>query len=68
MFGFGGLVSILVLILVIWALVDILKSRRDNTWKLIWVIVCLLLPLLGPVLYYFLGRQSAPPSNTQMPR
>jgi phospholipase D-like protein len=56
--GFGSLVSILSLVLLVWALVDILRSSRDGMWKLIWVIVCLLLPLIGPILYYFIGRGS----------
>jgi thiol:disulfide interchange protein len=63
-----GLVSILLLVLFIWVLVDILRARRDTMWKLIWVLVCLVLPVIGPILYYFLGRQSAPPSNTHLPR
>ena len=62
MFGYG-IIGILTLILFIWALVDILSAPRDPMWKLIWVIVCLVLPLLGPILYYFLGRTSAPPTT-----
>ncbi len=54
----GGIVPILVIILFVWALVDILKARRDNTWKLLWVLICLILPLLGPIVYYFIGRNS----------
>jgi hypothetical protein len=60
----GGIVGVLTLVLVIWALVDIVSSKRDNTWKLIWVVICLLLPLVGSILYYFLGRHAAPPSGT----
>src|SRR5687767_12733241 len=64
MFGYGhggSVIGILTLILLIWALVDIIKAPRDGMWKLIWVIICLVLPLIGPILYYFLGRKSAPP-------
>ncbi len=64
--GIGALVGILQLILLVWALVDILKSHREAMWKVLWVLVCLVLPLIGPLLYYFLGRSSAPPAN--MPR
>jgi hypothetical protein len=54
--GIQLIISILTVVLFVWALVDILKSGRDNVGKLIWVIVCLVLPLLGPILYYFIGR------------
>ncbi len=53
----NGIIYVLGLVLFIWALVDILQAKRDNTWKLIWVLVCLVLPLLGPILYYFIGRK-----------
>ncbi|MCL6525212.1 MAG: PLD nuclease N-terminal domain-containing protein [Thermoflavifilum sp.] len=53
--GFWGL---LVLILWIWALVDIIKSRfASDTTKLIWIIVVILLPVLGSILYFLIGRQ-----------
>lgn len=58
--GIQIVISILTLILFVWALVDILGSRRDGMWKLIWVVVCLVLPLLGPILYYFIGRKAVP--------
>jgi hypothetical protein len=55
-----SVVSILSLILFIWALIDILRAHRDGMWKLIWVLVCLVLPVIGPILYYFIGRKDAP--------
>jgi hypothetical protein len=58
--GMQLLVSILTLVLFVWALVDILGSRRDGMGKLIWVLICLFLPLLGPILYYFIGRKGSP--------
>lgn len=50
--------SILVLIADIWALVNILQSSVDNTKKVIWVIVVLFLPVLGFILWYFLGPKT----------
>ncbi|RYD78793.1 MAG: PLDc_N domain-containing protein [Sphingobacteriales bacterium] len=47
----------LILLIPLIALIDILKSDfKDSTNKLVWVLVVIMLPLLGPVLYYFLGR------------
>ena len=46
-----------VLILFIAALVDILKGKfRDND-KLVWIVVVVLLPLLGPILYFIIGSK-----------
>ncbi|WP_092461027.1 PLDc N-terminal domain-containing protein [Thermoflavifilum thermophilum] len=52
-----GLWGLLTLILWIWALVDIIKSRfNSDTTKIIWIVVVILLPLLGSILYLIIGR------------
>ena len=50
------LIGILILVLDIYVIMMILNGRGDMGVKLLWIIVVLLLPLLGPVLYYALGR------------
>jgi membrane protein DedA with SNARE-associated domain len=53
----GALLGFVVLVLWIWALIDILKSDfKDNINKIIWLLVVLLLNFLGVLLYYFIGR------------
>jgi hypothetical protein len=54
-FGYGGIFGVLVLIADIWALVNILQSSSANDKKLLWVVVVVLLPLLGFILWYFMG-------------
>jgi len=59
---YGGFSVIVLLIIAssiafIWALVDILKSKNDTNWKLLWLVVCLLLGIIGVLLYYFIGRK-----------
>lgn len=45
------------LIVVIMALVDILKSEFDPEQnKITWVVVVLIIPLIGSILYFFIGR------------
>ena len=45
------------LILMAWALVDVLVSNfKDGTVKLLWVIVILFVPLFGWILYFLIGR------------
>jgi hypothetical protein len=57
-FGYGGILGILVLIGDIWALINILQSSAPNEKKLLWVVVVVLLPLLGLILWYFLGPRN----------
>lgn len=57
-FGYGGILGILILIGDIWALINILQSSAPNDKKLLWVIVVVLLPLLGLILWYFLGPRN----------
>jgi hypothetical protein len=48
------------------ALVHVLKSQfADSTQKLIWVLVVCLLPLLGSLLYFSLGRKGITKLNQQ---
>ena len=54
--GFGySFFGILVLIGDIWALINIIQSSAANDKKILWVIVVVLLPLIGLILWFFLG-------------
>jgi hypothetical protein len=54
-FGYSGLLGVLILAGDIWALINIFQSSASNEKKLIWILVVLFLPLLGLILWYFLG-------------
>jgi succinate dehydrogenase/fumarate reductase cytochrome b subunit len=54
-FGYHSLWGLLILAGYIWAIVNILQSAVSNEKKLLWIIVVVLLPLLGLILWYFLG-------------
>ena len=53
--GYNGLWGLLVLVGDIWAIINIVQSSVSNEKKLLWIIVVVLLPLLGLILWYFLG-------------
>jgi succinate dehydrogenase/fumarate reductase cytochrome b subunit len=53
--GYNGLWGLLVLAGDIWAIINIFQSSVSNEKKLLWIIAVLLLPLLGLILWYFLG-------------
>ncbi len=54
MFGYD-LVGLITLLLTIWALIGILQSSAAPLEKLVWVLVVILLPLIGFLLWYLLG-------------
>jgi Phospholipase_D-nuclease N-terminal len=57
MYG-GGIFGLLVLIADVWAIVNILQSSADTGAKVVWTVVVLVLPLLGFILWYFLGPKT----------
>jgi len=53
----GGLIGILGLIFQIWMLVDAIRNPRlDGSQRIVWVLVIILIPCLGSIIYYFAGR------------
>jgi succinate dehydrogenase/fumarate reductase cytochrome b subunit len=57
--GYNGLWGLLILVGDVWAIINIFQSSASNEKKLLWTIVVLLLPLLGLVLWYFLGPRGS---------
>ncbi|HEY9007388.1 PLDc N-terminal domain-containing protein [Ohtaekwangia sp.] len=53
----GRLISLLIVVIDILAIVDILRSNKATDKKILWVIVVLLLPILGPILYYIIEKK-----------
>lgn len=51
------LISIIILIIDIVVIVDIVKSNKDTEKKILWIIAVIFLPVLGPLLYYFIGKR-----------
>jgi hypothetical protein len=50
------IIPILILILDIIVLFDIIRSYKDEEKKILWVIAVLFLPVFGPILWYFFGK------------
>jgi len=53
----GELVGLIILVLDIIAIVDCVRRRMDTTKKLLWIVLIILLPVIGMVLYFLLGRR-----------
>ncbi|MGY4493120.1 PLDc N-terminal domain-containing protein [Pseudomonas putida] len=52
---FNGLVGLIILALDIWAIINVLKSSAEVGMKVIWVLLILLLPVLGLIIWAIAG-------------
>ena len=52
----GRIISLVIIIIDILVIADILKSNKDTEKKILWIVAVVFLPVLGPLLYYFLGK------------
>ena len=50
------LIGLIILVLDIVAIVDCVQRRMDTTKKILWIVLIILLPVVGMVLYFLLGR------------
>lgn len=53
LYSVGGLI---VLVLDIVCILQVIQSSMDGAKKLLWILVIILLPLLGPILWLLIGR------------
>lgn len=57
-FTYGySLVGLLILILDIWVIIKVLQSGAQPIIKALWVVIVILLPLIGPLLWLILGTR-----------
>lgn len=57
---FVFLFFVLSFIAFIWALIDIARADKDFGYKIIWVLVCLILGIIGVIIYYFAEKRGKP--------
>ena len=58
MYYHDSLWGILVLVADVWAIVNIMQSLADTGRKVLWTVLVVLLPVLGFILWYFLGPKT----------
>ncbi|HLO72602.1 MAG TPA: PLD nuclease N-terminal domain-containing protein [Flavobacterium sp.] len=60
-FSFGLMIwqIILFVSLFFWlfCVIDVLRNSFNSNDKLVWILVLLFVPILGPFLYFFIGRK-----------
>ena len=56
-FDNGGIVGLIILALDIWAIVTIIQGRGPTDKKILWILVILLLPIIGLILWLVMRRR-----------
>lgn len=54
-FQTGGFLGLIILIADIWAIIQVLNSSVSAAAKLGWTLLILLLPVIGLVIWFFMG-------------
>ncbi|MGH8640992.1 MAG: PLDc N-terminal domain-containing protein [Burkholderiales bacterium] len=54
----GGFFGLLVLIADVWAIVNIAQSGATTGKKVLWIVLVLVLPVLGVILWFLLGPRT----------
>lgn len=52
---FNGLVGLIILALDIWAIINVVKSSAGMGAKILWILLILLLPVLGLIIWAIAG-------------
>ena len=52
-----GLLGIAIIVLDIIAIVDALKSQLETGKKILWIVLVIILPVIGMVLYFLVGKK-----------
>ncbi len=55
---YGGIIGVVILALQIMACISVLAGRGSAGHKLLWTLLILLLPVIGLILYFMLGRSA----------
>jgi hypothetical protein len=51
----NGLIGLIILVLDIWAIVNVVKSSADTGIKILWVLLIIFLPVLGLIIWALAG-------------
>ncbi len=55
---FYGILCVIAFLFWLWMLVDVVLSRKPFLHTILWVILMFLLPLVGSIIYFLVGRSN----------
>ncbi len=53
----GRFIYLIILVIDVMVVIDIINSNKDKEKKILWIIAVIFLPILGPILYYAIGKK-----------
>lgn len=54
-----GILGVIHLVIVIWAVLNIVQSRSDVLPKALWIVFVLVLPVIGVIVWFFFGPRTS---------
>jgi hypothetical protein len=51
----SSVIALLVFVADVWAIIQVLQSRESNGTKVLWIVLIVLLPIVGLIIWYFAG-------------
>lgn len=58
MYEYQGIVGLLILILDIWAIINIVTSKRSVAAKVLWTLLVIILPIIGFIIWLIVGPRA----------
>lgn len=55
---FGGIIGIIILVLDIWAIVNVIQSSATTGGKILWALGIFFFPVVGFVVWFFAGPRA----------
>ena len=56
--NYGGFFGLVLLVLDVWAIISVIQSSSDTPKKVGWIVLILVLPLLGFIIWAFAGPRA----------
>lgn len=51
--GYGGFLWLIIAVIDIYVVIRIVQGRSDPIWKAIWIVAVIVMPFIGPLLWWF---------------
>lgn len=64
--AFGGIFGLLILALDVWAIVSVLRSDATTGKKAMWVLLIVILPVLGLIIWGLMGPRGNRPDDRNL--
>ena len=51
----SSIIALLIFVADVWAVVQVMQSRESTGTKVLWIVLIVLLPVVGLIIWYFAG-------------